>query len=117
MNKIESDGERNRGIYILKSRGMAHSNQVREFRLTDQGIELIDVYLDTDGSSSSGPQGPVIRDEAECASACPRPSSGSGRWSSAVPRIPAQIDALTAEARGRGEGARRAADESSNSER
>ncbi|MEA5627086.1 circadian clock protein KaiC [Nostoc sp. UHCC 0251] len=42
---IESNGERNRLLQILKSRGMAHSNQVREFRLTSQGVELLDVYL------------------------------------------------------------------------
>lgn len=41
----ESDGERNRLLYILKSRGMAHSNQVREFQLTDNGIQLDDVYV------------------------------------------------------------------------
>jgi circadian clock protein KaiC len=37
---IESDGERRRGLYLLKSRGMAHSHQVREFRLTDQGAQV-----------------------------------------------------------------------------
>ena len=41
---VESAGEHNRTLYLLKSRGMAHSNQVREFLLTDRGIELIDVY-------------------------------------------------------------------------
>jgi circadian clock protein KaiC len=41
----ENNGERNRLMYVLKSRGMAHSNQVREFRLTENGIELIDVYI------------------------------------------------------------------------
>lgn len=41
----ENNGERNRLLYVLKSRGMAHSNQVREFRLTGHGIELIDVYI------------------------------------------------------------------------
>ena len=41
----ESDGEHNRQLYLLKSRGMAHSNQVREFLLTDQGIKLRDVYI------------------------------------------------------------------------
>lgn len=41
----ENNGERNRLMYVLKSRGMAHSNQVREFRLTAHGIELIDVYI------------------------------------------------------------------------
>jgi circadian clock protein KaiC len=42
---LESGGERNRGLMILKSRGMAHSNQFREFLLTDQGIDLRDIYL------------------------------------------------------------------------
>jgi circadian clock protein KaiC len=42
---IESNGERNRGLYVLKSRGMAHSNQIREFLLTDNGVELVDTYL------------------------------------------------------------------------
>ena len=45
----ETDGERNRVLYVLKSRGMAHSNQVREFVLTGHGIELRDVYVGSDG--------------------------------------------------------------------
>ncbi|HEY9649778.1 MAG TPA: circadian clock protein KaiC, partial [Coleofasciculaceae cyanobacterium] len=45
LRTIESNGERNRVMFVLKSRGMEHSNQVREFRLTKQGIELVDVYL------------------------------------------------------------------------
>lgn len=45
LRTIESNGERNRVLFVLKSRGMEHSNQVREFRLTKQGIELVDVYL------------------------------------------------------------------------
>ncbi len=49
LRSIEIEGERNRGLNILKSRGMAHSNQIREFLLTDQGVQLVDVYL--------GPQG------------------------------------------------------------
>ena len=49
LRDIESGGERNRGLYVLKSRGMGHSNQVREFLLTDQGIELVDVYLGPEG--------------------------------------------------------------------
>jgi len=46
---IEIGGERNRGLYILKSRGMAHSNQIREFLLTDLGIDLLDVYVGPSG--------------------------------------------------------------------
>ena len=49
VHDIELGGERNRGLYILKSRGMAHSNQVREFVLSNQGIELLDVYLGPSG--------------------------------------------------------------------
>lgn len=45
VRDIELNGERNRGLYILKSRGMNHSNQVREFIITNKGIDLIDVYL------------------------------------------------------------------------
>lgn len=49
LRDIELGGERNRGLYVLKSRGMSHSNQIREFLLTDHGVELLDVY--------SGPEG------------------------------------------------------------
>ena len=49
LRDIEIGGERNRGMYILKSRGMAHSNQIREFLLTDDGVELRDVYVGPSG--------------------------------------------------------------------
>jgi circadian clock protein KaiC len=49
LRDIEIGGERNRGLYILKSRGMAHSNQIREFQLTDKGINLLDVYVGPSG--------------------------------------------------------------------
>src|SRR5256885_13810972 len=49
LRDIELNGERNRGLYILKSRGMAHSNQIREFLLTPNGIRLVDVYLGPEG--------------------------------------------------------------------
>src|SRR6185503_12659826 len=49
VRDIEFNGERNRGMYIMKSRGMKHSNQVREFVITDKGIDLVEVYLGTDG--------------------------------------------------------------------
>jgi circadian clock protein KaiC len=45
LRNVELNGERNRTIYILKSRGMAHSNQVREFNITPRRIELTDVYI------------------------------------------------------------------------
>jgi circadian clock protein KaiC len=49
LRDIEIGGERNRGLYILKSRGMAHSNQIREFLLTGKGVDLIDVYVGPSG--------------------------------------------------------------------
>ncbi|HSF57105.1 MAG TPA: circadian clock protein KaiC [Candidatus Binatia bacterium] len=49
LRQIEANGERNRGIWVLKSRGMAHSNQIREFVFTERGIELVDVYLGAAG--------------------------------------------------------------------
>lgn len=52
VRDVEADGERNRGLYVIKSRGMAHSNRIREFLLTDRGVELIDVHR--------GPQGVLI---------------------------------------------------------
>ncbi|PZV03143.1 MAG: KaiC 1 [Leptolyngbya sp.] len=45
VRSIEHNGERNRLLQVLKSRGMSHSNQVREFRITSQGLELVNVYL------------------------------------------------------------------------
>jgi circadian clock protein KaiC len=49
LRNLESNGERNRGLYVLKSRGMHHSNQIREFLLTDHGVQLVDVYLGAEG--------------------------------------------------------------------
>ncbi len=49
LRNDESNGERNRLLYVIKSRGSAHSNQVREFVLTDDGAELLDVYVGPTG--------------------------------------------------------------------
>ncbi len=49
LRNLEQNGERNRGLYVIKSRGMAHSNQIREFVITDCGIELLDVYTGPGG--------------------------------------------------------------------
>jgi circadian clock protein KaiC len=49
LRDIELSGERNRGMFVLKSRGMAHSNQIREFRFTGEGFELAEVYLGPSG--------------------------------------------------------------------
>lgn len=66
LRDIEIGGERNRGLYVLKSRGMAHSNQIREFRLTNHGIELLDVYIGSEGVlTGSARLAQEAKDEAE----------------------------------------------------
>jgi circadian clock protein KaiC len=57
VHDIENNGERNRAIYVMKSRGMKNSNQVREFLITDNGIEIVDVVI--------GPSGVLVGSERE----------------------------------------------------
>ncbi|MDX6473394.1 MAG: circadian clock protein KaiC [Gaiellaceae bacterium] len=66
----EGNGELNRLLYVLKSRGTAHSNQIREFLLTDHGIELADVYV--------GPQG-VLTGSARQAQEAQERADGTAR--------------------------------------
>jgi circadian clock protein KaiC len=54
LRDLQIGAERNRALYLLKSRGMAHSNQVREFLLTDRGVELQDVYVGPSGALLTG---------------------------------------------------------------
>ncbi len=49
LRDIELGGERNRGLYVLKGRGLAHSNQIREFLLTPNGIQLREAYVGAAG--------------------------------------------------------------------
>jgi circadian clock protein KaiC len=70
VRTLEGNGEHNRVLSVLKSRGMAHSNQVREFLLTDRGIELADVYV--------GPQG-VLTGSARSAQEAKEESDAAGR--------------------------------------
>jgi circadian clock protein KaiC len=66
VRDLEQNGERNRTLVILKSRGMSHSNQVREFLLTSSGIELRDVYLGTHGAlTGSARLGQEARDRED----------------------------------------------------
>jgi circadian clock protein KaiC len=68
LRNLESNGERNRGLYVLKARGMAHSNQIREFVLTDHGVELVEVYVGPGGmltGSARIAQNARERDETE----------------------------------------------------
>src|SRR5271155_4029079 len=49
LQDLEGNGEHNRVLYVLKARGMAHSNQVREFLISDRGIDLVDAYIGPNG--------------------------------------------------------------------
>jgi circadian clock protein KaiC len=70
LKTLEGNGEHNRVLYVRKSRGMAHSNQIREFLLTGQGIELANVYV--------GPQG-VLTGSARQAQEAKERSDGTAR--------------------------------------
>lgn len=54
LRNLELSGERTRALYVLKARGIAHSNQIREFLLTDAGIKLVDILLDAKGQILTG---------------------------------------------------------------
>ncbi len=84
LRNVESGAERNRLLFILKSRGMAHSNQVREFILPDKGIQLKDVYIGP-GAVLTGAARLVqeARDKAQAVSeqrslSCRRHAAGRG---------------------------------------
>jgi circadian clock protein KaiC len=54
LQDVESGAERNRVLQLLKSRGMAHSSQTREFLITDEGVHLRDVYVGSSGALLTG---------------------------------------------------------------
>ena len=49
LQDFEGNGERNRVLYVIKARGMSHSNQVREFLISNRGIDLVDAYVGPSG--------------------------------------------------------------------
>ena len=99
LRDMQNGAERNRVLHLLKSRGMAHSNQVREFLMTDRGVELRDVYV--------GPSGDLIMGSArmaleaqERAQSLVREQETSGKKRSLVRKrqaMEAQIAVLRAE--------------------
>jgi circadian clock protein KaiC len=72
--QLESNGERNRGIYVLKSRGMDHSNQIREYQLTSQGVKLVDAYLGSGGVLTGSAR--IAQEMVDAASAVRRAQDG-----------------------------------------
>ena len=66
VREVETNGERNRLLHVLKSRGMPHSNQVREFVITSHGIDLLDVYVGPSGMLTGSARVALeAREEAE----------------------------------------------------
>jgi circadian clock protein KaiC len=98
LRDIELGGERNRSLNILKSRGMEHSNQIREFLLTSHGVELRDVYVGASGVLTGSAR--LAREAQEKAEALLR-AQGIERQQRGVERkrgaLEAQITALRAE--------------------
>ena len=98
VRDIESGGERNRGLYILKSRGMAHSNQIREFCLTSDGIELRKAYLGPAGVLTGSAR--LTQEAAEQAAATRRTQDSARRRIELERRreaMEAQVAAMRAE--------------------
>ncbi|HEX3068728.1 MAG TPA: circadian clock protein KaiC, partial [Thermoanaerobaculia bacterium] len=98
LRDIESNGERNRAMYVLKSRGTAHSNQMREFVLSKAGIRLIEPYLGVEGVLTGSSR---VAQEAKEAAAAIRKHDDTTRKRRAIERrtqeIEAQITALRLE--------------------
>lgn len=95
LRNIEQNGERNRALYMLKSRGMAHSNQVREFVLTDQGVKLINVELGPEGVLTGSAR--VVQRAREEAERLEREQARKGRRASLEERRRALEARLTAQ--------------------
>jgi circadian clock protein KaiC len=98
LRDIELGGERNHGIYVLKSRGMKHSNQIREFLITPEGIQLQDVYVGPEGVLTGSMR--AAQEARETAAALGREQETLRKEREFVRRrtaLEAQLTALTAE--------------------
>jgi circadian clock protein KaiC len=66
LQDFEGNGERNRVLYVLKARGMAHSNQIREFLISNHGIDVVDAYIGPSGVlTGSARAAQTAREKAE----------------------------------------------------
>lgn len=98
LRDLELNGERNRCIYVLKSRGMAHSNQLREFVLTEKGIRLLPVYVGPSGVLTGSSR--VSQESRERAEAVQQQQEAERKLQEAERRrltLQAQVTALQAE--------------------
>jgi circadian clock protein KaiC len=118
LRDIELGGERNRALYLLKSRGMAHSNQIREFLLTPRGIELQDVYVGPEGVLTGSMRLAQEAREREAEAARRREAQSNLRLHERKRRaLEAQIALLEAELEDEGQAAERASSDESSREK
>lgn len=97
LRNVEADAERNRLLFIIKSRGSAHSNQVREFALTDHGATLLDVYVGPDGVlTGSARASQLARDAAETASHADRVANRRAQLRRRSAEVDGQVAVLQA---------------------
>jgi circadian clock protein KaiC len=89
LRDIEANGERNRAMYVLKSRGTAHSNQLREFVLTSKGVKLIQPYLGPEGVLTGSSR---IAQEAKESAAIIQRREEAGRKRRAIERRMQALD-------------------------
>jgi circadian clock protein KaiC len=98
LQDVESNGERNRVLNVLKSRGMAHSNQVREFLITDAGLDLVDTYVGSTGMiTGSARVAQVSRERAQALKIQEELSSRQTALNQKRASIERQVAALRAE--------------------
>ena len=104
LRNHESNGERNRLLFVIKSRGSAHSNQVREFVLTDDGAELLDVYVGPNGVLTGSARIEQVaqerarrRRQVDEANAVDGSSTTGGGDEAQIAALQAQLSAETAE--------------------
>jgi circadian clock protein KaiC len=118
LRDIELAGERNRGLYVIKSRGMRHSNQIREFVITANGIDLLDVYVGPGGVlTGSMRAAQEARERAESLSRQQQAARRERELSVRRSALRAQILALEQELEAIEEDARITSGESSRAER
>lgn len=96
---FENDNERNRGVSVIKSRGMPHSNQIREYLLTDHGVEIKDVYLGPSGGLLMGSSraGQEAKELAEAVTQSKNEARRKRELESKLKSLDAQITALSSE--------------------
>jgi circadian clock protein KaiC len=89
LRDVEANGERNRAMYVLKSRGTAHSNQLREFVLTSNGVKLIEPYLGPEGVLTGSSR---VAQEAKESAAMVQRREEAGRKRRAIERRMKTLD-------------------------